>query len=72
MAARGGSPVERQAPDRSASQSRGEADYLLFVNGRAAGAIEARKEGSTLTGFERQTQKYSEGIPDAICLSSHC
>ena len=44
----------------------GEADYLLFVNGQAAGAIEAKKEGSTLIGFERQTQKYSEGIPEAI------
>jgi type I restriction enzyme R subunit len=28
--------------------------------------IEAKKEGSTLTGFEFQTQKYCEGIPDAI------
>jgi type I restriction enzyme R subunit len=44
----------------------GEADYLLFVNGKAVGAIEAKKEGSTLTGFERQTQKYSEGVPDAL------
>ena len=44
----------------------GEADYLLFVNGQAAGVIEAKKEGSTLIGFEIQTQKYSEGIPEAL------
>jgi len=46
--------------------SYGEADYLLFVDGQAVGVIEAKKEGETLTGFETQTQKYSEGIPEAI------
>ncbi|MGB6130656.1 MAG: DEAD/DEAH box helicase family protein [Acidobacteriaceae bacterium] len=50
----------------SLGQGFGEADYLLFVTGQAAGAIEAKKEGSTLIGFEKQTQKYSEGIPEAI------
>jgi type I restriction enzyme R subunit len=44
----------------------GEADYLLFVDGQAAGVVEAKKEGSTLTGVEIQTQKYSEGIPAAV------
>jgi len=31
----------------------GFADYLLYVNGSAAGMIEAKKEGVTLTGVER-------------------
>jgi type I restriction enzyme R subunit len=44
----------------------GEADYLLFVDEQAVGVIEAKKEGATLTGFEIQTQKYSEGIPQAL------
>jgi type I restriction enzyme, R subunit len=44
----------------------GEADYLLFVDGKAAGVIEAKKEGTALIGVEIQTQKYSEGIPDAL------
>jgi type I restriction enzyme, R subunit len=44
----------------------GEADYMLFVDGRAAGVIEAKKEGSTLTGVELQTKKYSEGLPDGL------
>jgi type I restriction enzyme R subunit len=44
----------------------GEADYLLFADGQAVGVIEAKKEGSTLIGFEPQTQKYSEGIPDGV------
>src|SRR6266849_10544711 len=44
----------------------GEADYLLYVDGQALGVIEAKKEGSTLTGFEGQTAKYSEGLPDTL------
>jgi type I restriction enzyme R subunit len=44
----------------------GEADYLLYVDGQAVGVVEAKKEGSTLTGFEGQTSKYSEGLPDSL------
>jgi type I restriction enzyme R subunit len=44
----------------------GTADYLLYVNGKAAGALEAKKEGTTLSGVEIQTEKYSEGMPDAL------
>ncbi len=49
----------------------GEADYLLFVDGKASGAIEAKPAGTTLTGVERQTEKYSKGLPDQLpCHSS--
>jgi type I restriction enzyme, R subunit len=44
----------------------GEADYLLYVDGQALGVVEAKKEGSTLTGFEGQTAKYSEGLPATL------
>ena len=44
----------------------GEADYLLYVDGMAVGVIEAKREGSTLTGFELQTEKYSQGLPDGL------
>lgn len=33
------------------------ADYLLYVDGRAAGVVEAKKEGVTLTGVETQSEK---------------
>lgn len=33
----------------------GFADYLLYVDGKAAGVIEARKEGVTLSGIETQS-----------------
>lgn len=44
----------------------GFADYLLFIGLEAVGVIEAKKAGSTLTGVEPQTKKYSEGLPDDI------
>jgi hypothetical protein len=42
----------------------GFADYLLFVDGEAVGAVEAKKEGETLTGVEVQTAKYADGLRD--------
>lgn len=48
------------------SSGHGEADYLLYVDGKAAGVIEAKKQGSTLTGVERQSDKYSKGLPSAL------
>jgi len=44
----------------------GTADYLFYVDGRAAGVIEAKKAGSTLTGVEIQSEKYSKGLPGAL------
>jgi type I restriction enzyme R subunit len=37
-----------------------------YVDGQAAGVIEAKKEGSTLTGVEIQSAKYSKGLPDRL------
>ncbi len=44
----------------------GDADYLLFVNQKAAGVVEAKPEGFTLTGVEVQSEKYSAGLPDNL------
>jgi type I restriction enzyme R subunit len=44
----------------------GVADYLLYINGKAAGVIEAKKEGVTLTGVETQAEKYTKGLPNAL------
>ena len=44
----------------------GTADYLLYVNQKAAGVVEAKPEGSTLTGVEIQSEKYSTGLPDSL------
>jgi type I restriction enzyme R subunit len=44
----------------------GEADYLLYVGGKAAGVIEAKKAGVTLSGVEIQAAKYTKGLPDSL------
>ncbi len=43
--------------------STGHSDYLLYVNRRALGVIEAKPEGHTLTGVETQSAKYTDGLP---------
>ena len=50
----------------SLKQGHGTADYLLYVNRKAAGVVEAKPEGSTLTGVEVQSEKYSTGLPDNL------
>ena len=44
----------------------GYADYLLYVDGKVIGPIEAKPEGHTLTGVEIQSSKYTLGLPDGI------
>jgi type I restriction enzyme R subunit len=43
----------------------GFADYLLYVDRKALGAVEAKAEG-TLTGVEAQSAKYAAGLPDNL------
>ena len=44
----------------------GEADYLLYVDRKAAGVVEAKPEGHSLTGVEIQSGKYGAGLPDNL------
>ena len=41
----------------------GAANYQLYVDGRAAGVVEAKLEGHTLTGVEAQSENYGGGLP---------
>jgi type I restriction enzyme R subunit len=41
----------------------GQCDYLLFVDGKAAGVIEAKKAGVTLSGVAEQSAKYMVNLP---------
>src|SRR5881409_3135407 len=45
-------------------KDRDEVDYLLFVDGKAIGTVEAKPEGYTLTGIEEQSGKYGKGLLD--------
>lgn len=41
----------------------GPTDYLLFIDRKAIGVIEAKPEGTTLGGVSEQTERYLTGIP---------
>jgi len=41
----------------------GPCDYLLFVDGKAAGVIEAKKQGVTLSAVCEQSEKYMAALP---------
>jgi type I restriction enzyme R subunit len=51
----------REAPLKS-----GACDYLLLVDRKAVGVIEAKKEGTLLSGVAEQSSHYSENLPDFI------
>jgi type I restriction enzyme R subunit len=44
----------------------GPADYLLFVDGKAAGIVEAKKTGTTLSGVAEQAEEYAAALPAAM------
>jgi type I restriction enzyme R subunit len=44
----------------------GPCDYLLFVAGKAAGVIEAKKTGVTLSGVAEQSEKYMLRLPEHL------
>ncbi len=50
----------RELPLRS---GHGRVDYLLFVDERPVGVLEAKPEGHALSGAEPQTRLYAAGIP---------
>ena len=45
---------------REVQSKGGPADYMLFVNGKALGVVEAKKVGTTLTTVEEQSARYSK------------
>ncbi len=46
----------------------GRADYLLYVEQKVVGVIEAKPEGATLSGVEWQSATYAEGLPPEVRL----
>ena len=44
----------------------GPCDYLLFIEGKAAGVIEAKPAGHTLSGVEVQSDKYNITLPPHV------
>jgi type I restriction enzyme R subunit len=48
----------------------GRADYLLYVDKQVVGVIEAKPEGTTLSGIEWQSAMYATGLPPEAQLRS--
>src|SRR4051794_49826 len=46
------------------------ADYLLYVDQRVVGVIEAKPEGTPLSGVEWQSAMYAEGLPRDVRLAA--
>src|SRR5690606_9312002 len=44
----------------------GQCDYLLVVNRRPVGVIEAKNEGSTLSHVALQSAHYADSLPDFL------
>ncbi|MBO8127757.1 MAG: DEAD/DEAH box helicase family protein [Peptococcaceae bacterium] len=44
----------------------GTADYVLFVDRKAVGVVEAKPEGTTLSGVAEQSEKYLTGVPKSV------
>ncbi len=55
-------PVKQGVAVREAYLKTGFADYLLFVDGRALGVVEAKKVGVPLSGVEAQSARYAVGL----------
>jgi len=52
------------------SAGHGRADYLLYVDKSAVGVIEAKPEGTPLSGVEWQSAMYAEGLPAEVRLKA--
>lgn len=44
----------------------GYADYLLFEDRKPAGVLEAKPQGTTLSGIAEQSEKYLASIPQSL------
>ncbi|MGE4299102.1 MAG: type I restriction-modification enzyme R subunit C-terminal domain-containing protein [Desulfovibrionaceae bacterium] len=51
---------------REFSLPNGPCDYLLFVGGKAAGVIEAKKAGTTLSTVAEQSDRYMAKLPEHL------
>lgn len=48
----------------------GRSDYLLYVDQKVVGVIEAKPEGTPLSGVEWQSAMYAEGLPADVRLAA--
>src|SRR3954463_389076 len=49
----------------------GRCDYLLLIDRKPVGVVEAKKVGSTLSQVALQTAYYAENLPDFLASTTH-
>ncbi|MFB6705754.1 DEAD/DEAH box helicase family protein [Streptomyces sp. NPDC056333] len=54
--------ISRGVAVREVTTAAGRADYLLYVDRRLVGVIEAKQEGADLTAAQGQADRYAEGL----------
>jgi type I restriction enzyme R subunit len=52
------------------ARGHGRADYLIYVDQKAVGVIEAKPAGTTLSGVEWQSSMYADGLPAEVRLKA--
>ena len=52
------------------AKGHGRADYLLYIDQAAVGVIEAKPQGTPLSGVEWQSAMYAEGLPADVRLKA--
>jgi type I restriction enzyme, R subunit len=52
------------------AKGHGRADYLLYIDQLAVGVIEAKPQGTPLSGVEWQSAMYAEGLPTDVRLKA--
>jgi len=52
------------------AKGHGRADYLLYVDQKAVGVIEAKPQGTPLSGVEWQSAMYADGLPADVRLKA--
>ncbi|MBE8158090.1 MAG: DEAD/DEAH box helicase family protein, partial [Betaproteobacteria bacterium] len=56
---------------REFSAAGGRADYVMYIDGKCAGIIEAKAAGVSLSGAETQAEKYAAGLPKGVPVWAH-
>ena len=62
--------ARRGIPLRDFPLKTGPCDYLLLVERRAVGVIEAKKQGTTLSAVADQSARYASSLPDFLAAGA--
>jgi type I restriction enzyme R subunit len=55
---------------REVPTAAGPADYLLYVEAKLVGVLEAKREGVSLGGVDRQSQRYASGLDASLRMAA--